>query len=940
MVIGLNFDSDRAQSLKLYPAVKQESILDTVDDVDWWPMFHHDLNNTGNSSSPTAPEDPVVKWTFQTDFVTHSSPAIVNDKVYIGSDDEQFYCLDANTGDKIWNYPIPGGTSSCSACVVDGKVYVGTTYYNIFCWDADTGDLIWNFSKPYGSCSSPAVVNGKVYITKRWTGNENGTFYCLDAETGEELWNVDTGDVDLSSPAVCDGKVYLGGDEDMNLYCYNAENGTELWKVNMNGKVYASPSVANGKVYCGGGWDFVQDNDSTANGRFYCLDADNGEEIWSRNISNTMSSPAIGRGAFHPDKVYFVAIGGNITCLNTETGETVWEYPTGSNFGGSAPAVADEKIYVHIPSVGNLLCLDADWGGLKWSLPVSGIMTSPSPSVANGTVYIAGGGTCKVWAFWDKPSDPPLVPTIDGPTSGTVQIDYNYTFITTDPDGDNVSYKVDWGDDSSSGWVGPYPSGESITLSHNWSISGNYSITAKAMDLYYVQSNWSDPFVVSIIPSGLPPMPTNPNPTNGSLDISVHVNPWWECEENNTYNVYFEANDSTPDVLIFENQTNKWYEPGKLNYTTIYYWKIVAWNIWGNTSGPVWHFTTEENIPPYQPRNPTPPNGSIDVDINVNLSWDGGDPRGDDVTYDIYFEVNDSTPDVLVSENHNETSFDPGTLEYNSTYYWQIIARDYLGLETDGPVWNFTTTSDPNNPPFQPSNPSPENGSVNIEIDTTLSWTGGDPNENDTVVYDIFFEENDSTPDIQVANDTFPTWFYPGPLKYNTTYYWQIIAIDNHFAVTNGPVWHFTTEKAPEPDLSCDGSLSWTDVKTGETVEGSFTVENIGESGTLLDWEVVDWPSDWGIWTFTPISGNDLTPEDGEFMVNVSVVAPDEKNSEFTGEVKIVNKENNNDFCIVDVSLSTPKNKSFNFNFDLLSWLLERFPILQWLLNILGVYQC
>jgi len=110
------------------------------------------------------------------------------------------------------------------------------------------------------------------------------------------------------------------------------------------------------------------------------------------------------------------------------------------------------------------------------------------------------------------------------------------------------------------------------------------------------------------------------------------------------------------------------------------------------------------------------------------------------------------------------------------------------------------------------------------------------------------------------------------------------------------------------PDLDCDGTLGWEDVDPGATVTGSFTVENVGDPGSLLDWEIQSYP-DWGTWTFTPESGADLTPEDGAITVDVEVVAPDEPETEFEGEVKIVNSDDPADFCIVEVALATPVNQ-------------------------------
>lgn len=87
-------------------------------------------------------------------------------------------------------------------------------------------------------------------------------------------------------------------------------------------------------------------------------------------------------------------------------------------------------------------------------------------------------------------SSAPNAPDIDGPAKGKPEIEYDYTFVTTDPDGDNVSYYIDWGDDQIEEWIGPYPSGQEVTLSHAWSEEGTYLIQAKAKDVYGVESDW------------------------------------------------------------------------------------------------------------------------------------------------------------------------------------------------------------------------------------------------------------------------------------------------------------------------------------------------------------------------------------------------------------------------------------------------------------------
>ena len=100
-----------------------------------------------------------------------------------------------------------------------------------------------------------------------------------------------------------------------------------------------------------------------------------------------------------------------------------------------------------------------------------------------------------------------------------------------------------------------------------------------------------------------------------------------------------------------------------------------------------------ENFSPNLPSIPAPPDGSGDQAVSSELSWVGGDPDGDPVTYNVYLEANDSSPDQLVSSGQSSTTYEPGALQFNTHYYWQIVASD-ASLSTSGPVWDFWTEED------------------------------------------------------------------------------------------------------------------------------------------------------------------------------------------------------------------------------------------------------
>ena len=96
-------------------------------------------------------------------------------------------------------------------------------------------------------------------------------------------------------------------------------------------------------------------------------------------------------------------------------------------------------------------------------------------------------------------SNPPAKPTTpSGPPSGKTGTSYTYTSSATDPDGDQVYLMFDWGDNTTSGWVGPYNSGATGTASHTWSKQGSFSVKVLAKDTHGKFSVWSDPLPIQM----------------------------------------------------------------------------------------------------------------------------------------------------------------------------------------------------------------------------------------------------------------------------------------------------------------------------------------------------------------------------------------------------------------------------------------------------------
>jgi outer membrane protein assembly factor BamB len=350
-----------------------------------WPMFREDLSHTGVTTSG-APNDNTLLWSFQENEHVHSSPAVVNGRVYIGSrhmhDLNWVYCIDENSGEVVWRSSVGGMIEDSSPAVVDGRVYIGCRDSNVYCFDASNGNVLWTFQSELAPVtlssevhSSPAVSDGKVYI-----GSNDGNVYCLYADNGGLVWNYPIQCYIYSSPAVVGGAVYIasyiapqhgGNPANVNtVYCLNAETGEFVWRFQTGGSIYSSPAVVDGKVYIG-----------SDDGNVYCLDASTGAKLWNYQTGESVSSsPAISNG-----KVYVGSGDFNVYCLSADDGSKIWSFPTGSRVH-SSPAIADGKVYVGSYD-GKFYCLNAETGDLVWSYQTGDLVHS-SPAVADNRVFV------------------------------------------------------------------------------------------------------------------------------------------------------------------------------------------------------------------------------------------------------------------------------------------------------------------------------------------------------------------------------------------------------------------------------------------------------------------------------------------------------------------------------------------------------------------------
>jgi hypothetical protein len=112
---------------------------------------------------------------------------------------------------------------------------------------------------------------------------------------------------------------------------------------------------------------------------------------------------------------------------------------------------------------------------------------------------VLGDSSVKIWRGESNVNTPPKTPDKPtGPATGEIGIEYTFTTSTTDAQNNDVYYMVSWGD-SVSEWLGPYTSGETVSLNHTWNFVGDYSIKVKAKDSEGLESGWSEASSISIV---------------------------------------------------------------------------------------------------------------------------------------------------------------------------------------------------------------------------------------------------------------------------------------------------------------------------------------------------------------------------------------------------------------------------------------------------------
>jgi outer membrane protein assembly factor BamB len=302
-------------------------------------------------------------------------PAVEDNRMYLNAN-YWIYCLDVDTGETAWYHYVMLLDFLSYPIVIDGRVFVGggrpvenipqnpqsmelldrARKYarRVMCLDAATGDIVWEFYASGRTVYSPAYFDNKIYVN-----TESQFVYCLDAETGELIWEKII-DWNSCAPLSLDGeRIFVRTYE--GIICLDIETGETLWKANSKSELYRTPSVAYNKVF------------GSADEILYCLDAQTGDIIWEIKAESHITTHVVvadKRAAFGTAKgmVYIVSANSGRLYDSVDLQYGTHEYQSEI----TALALSDGKLIVG-QGGGRITCFEGSDRNLSLFIPIFAI---------------------------------------------------------------------------------------------------------------------------------------------------------------------------------------------------------------------------------------------------------------------------------------------------------------------------------------------------------------------------------------------------------------------------------------------------------------------------------------------------------------------------------------------------------------------------------------
>lgn len=336
-----------------------------------WPQWrgpNRDGKVRGFKAPRQWPNELTQKWK-KTVGSGDATPALVGDKLYVFTrqgDQEVTLCLNADSGDEIWmdKYPAQAVTGAAarhpgprsSPTVADGKVLTIGVGGVLSCLDASNGNILWRkdpFPKVvprFFTAMSPIVVDGMAIA--HLGGQGNGAIIAYDLATGSEKWRWSQEGPDYGSPALLTvaGTKQIATPTEKSIVGISVADGKLLWQIPSKppGRAYnaATPIVDGQTVFYAAKGRGTKAIKIGKQGDTFIT-----KELWNNpDLGTQYNTPVLKDGL-----LFGLSDGGNLFCINAESGQTAWTDQTRLDRGGFTSIVDAGSCLMALPSSSELI---------------------------------------------------------------------------------------------------------------------------------------------------------------------------------------------------------------------------------------------------------------------------------------------------------------------------------------------------------------------------------------------------------------------------------------------------------------------------------------------------------------------------------------------------------------------------------------------------------
>jgi len=383
------------------------TIVDVTEDEggDPWPEYQRTASRTGRTST-VGPKTPRIHWTVLVDSgidqALQCSPSMdVDGRLYFGVRDK-VVCVDTITRAVVWEY-MAGDNVWFTPCIWQDRIFFGSTNDTFHCVNKYTGNVIWSVPAPVypnrGQVLDRDLPDPIVYFP-----SQSDLLYARRVSDGSELWTVSAGDTPITPPALDGlGRILLGNDAEYVARAHAITDGDTLWVGPSGGNWFGLTPVNGLTAYA-----------ASLNGPLYAIDVTTGETIWTFDgVGSNSSAIAIGH-----DGTIYIAENGGMTRLVAVTpeGEELWTYEETGQVIKPPIVDGDGTIYVcsfGSPDNGHVHAVNPD-GTALWVKEMPHYVQASPMLAPDGTLYVV----CRdknLYAFKDPAKgDVSLNDVIDG----------------------------------------------------------------------------------------------------------------------------------------------------------------------------------------------------------------------------------------------------------------------------------------------------------------------------------------------------------------------------------------------------------------------------------------------------------------------------------------------------------------------------------------------